>query len=344
MNRRQLLASSFRVGAALAVAPIIAPGRALAAPTITHVGYGGSGADFQRDVLAPLFTKETGINVQVTTGPDIAKVRAQVQADNIEWDVMETTGAMAYGGQKEGIWEAIDYKVIDPARFVSAPPSFAVPWFIYSDGIAYDPARTPKPAKTFAQLWDVKNFPGPRVMRNSANEYLEIALLADGVPPANIYPLDVDRAFRALDAIKPHVKQWAAQSQVPISMIQRNEAVYGVAGTNRVKFARDAGVSIDVSLEQNILGWVNLSVPKGSKNRQAAMTWIEFLTRPNIEAMTANMHGLTPAVKGVEQLLDPKIRPWMVDLKNPKNLLLSDAYWADNYLKLDKRFKEWILT
>ena len=39
-------------------------------------------------------------------------------------------------------------------------------------------------------------------------ERLLIALLADGVPMDKLYPLDVDRAFRKLEQIKPDIATW----------------------------------------------------------------------------------------------------------------------------------------
>jgi hypothetical protein len=37
---------------------------------------------------------------------------------------------------------------------------------------------------------------------------LEAALLADGVPRDKLYPLDVDRAFKKLEEIKPNITVW----------------------------------------------------------------------------------------------------------------------------------------
>ena len=51
--------------------------------------------------------------------------------------------------------------------------------------------------------WDAKKFPGPRGMYNAPTYILEFALIADGVPKDKLYPLDVPRAFKSLDRIKP---------------------------------------------------------------------------------------------------------------------------------------------
>jgi putative spermidine/putrescine transport system substrate-binding protein len=35
-----------------------------------------------------------------------------------------------------------------------------------------------------------------------------VALLADGVEPSKLYPLDVDRALKKIEAIKPNINVW----------------------------------------------------------------------------------------------------------------------------------------
>ena len=46
------------------------------------------------------------------------------------------------------------------------------------------------------------------MMRKNPIDTLEIALMADGVAPKDLYPLDLDRAFRKLDEIKDHIAVW----------------------------------------------------------------------------------------------------------------------------------------
>src|SRR4051812_44802683 len=60
----------------------------------------------------------------------------------------------------------------------------------------------------WADFWDPGKFPGPRGMFNGAPQSLEFALIADGVPKDKLYPLDIPRAFKSLDRLKPVVKVW----------------------------------------------------------------------------------------------------------------------------------------
>lgn len=343
MKRRQVLVGAAKLGAALTAAPFIGRVQAQAGPTITVVGYGGSAADFNRQEIIPPFTKETGINVQMVAGPDLAKLKAQVQADRVEWDIYEAFGAQSSAGQKDGLWEPLDFKIIDPSRFNLKPRSYGVPLIISTQGIGFDPARSKNPPKTFAQMWDAKNFPGRLALGASANGMLEMALLADGVPSDKMYPLDVERAFKSLDHIKPRAKKWVYEIQQMITLIQSNEVDYSFAPTNRVKIANDSGVSIDCGFEQCIGGVDWYCVAKGSKNKAAAMKYLEYVTRPSVQGLLVNKHGLPSAVKGVEEYIDPKTRRWLVDFNNPKNLFIDDEYWVDQFVALDRRFKEWTM-
>ncbi|MCK1520099.1 ABC transporter substrate-binding protein [Bradyrhizobium sp. 17] len=348
MNRRDLLTGAAKLGTALSLSatPFISPRRAQAATTISFVSWGGSYGDFVKEFWIKPFTAETGISVEYINGPDLAKVKAQVESNNVLWDVFDTPGTQAYAAAKQGLWEAIDTKIVDSERFVHKPPPFAIPTAIYTGGIAYDPARTKHAANDFSQLWDVKSFPGRRALHgaNGTAETLTVALLADGVAPNELYPLDVDRAFKALERIKPYVKKWFGETAQGVSLIQTNEVDYTITYANRVRSAREAGISIDFSFGQNINVVQYFTVLKGSPRKEASMRFLDFISRPAQQALIGNQLGVVPVTKGAEQSIDERARRWLPNLSNPKNVFLSNEYWADNFVDLDKRFKEWILT
>ncbi|MHB0773861.1 ABC transporter substrate-binding protein [Bradyrhizobium sp. 1.29L] len=345
MNRREVLTGAAKLGAALSVsAPFVLPSRARAETTLVFAGWGGSLGDAEKELWLAPFTAETGISVQYINTPDMAKVKAQVTTGNVEWDVIELNGSMAWGGEREGLWEPVDTKIVDRARFNIEPPPFFVPTYGYALGIAYDPSRTKPPANDFPQLWDVKNFPGRRALNSYANGTLELALLADGVPPNEVYPLDVERAFRALDRIKPFVRKWFAASGEGTTLIQTNEADYTYTSQNRVKAAKDSGVSIDLSFGQNVLKFGCFSVLKGTKRKEAAMRFLEFVTRNAQQAAIGTKLGFSPMTKGAERLVSDEAKRWFPNPDNPKSLVAQDKYWAEKDQVLEKRFKEWILS
>ena len=72
---------------------------------------------------------------------------------------------------------------------------------VYSQVILFAPERFPgaKP-QSLEDFFDTTKFPGRRAMKRGSGKYnLELALLADGVAPKDIYPtLSTEPAWRGL--------------------------------------------------------------------------------------------------------------------------------------------------
>lgn len=345
-NRRQFLRDSGRaaLGAAAAGPLLLGTRKARAAERLVLVSFGGSLGEFLRDEWNAPFTKETGIEVELAVGPDLARAKAQVISKNVEWDIFDGAGSTIFAGSKENLWEPIDLPSLDRSRFMVNVDADKIPVFMFSGGVAYDPTRVKPPAQDFKDFWNTSQFAGRRGLRTRVSETLEMALLADGVAPAQLYPLDVDRAFKALERIKPHVTKWFEQTTQGITLIQTNEVDYTYTYANRVKLAKQSGVPIDFSFDQTINAMDYFVVLRGSPRKQAAMRYLEFVTRPDRQAVMAEKIGFGPVTKGATDKISDEARKWLPNVASPKSIIVNDEYWRERYIEIDKRFKEWILT
>ncbi len=112
-------------------------------------------------------------------------------------------------------------------------------------------------------------------------------MLADGVAPDKLYPLDLDRAFKKLDTIKDDIIWWTggAQSQ---QLLASAEAPFGQLLERPPDRARSRPASQSRrSWEQNITAADALVVPKGAKNKDAAMKFIALATSAEGQAELA---------------------------------------------------------
>jgi putative spermidine/putrescine transport system substrate-binding protein len=217
-TRRDFLRAATAAGAAgLAWSGGI--GRARAAKNeLVFVGFGGSYQEGQTKALFEPFEKETGIKIIQTTGVDIAKLRAQVQSRNVEWDLISIPDRLRYTAVKDGLLMPLDYKTINAKDILPALVTeyavgcVTIPMLLTYSTKAYPAGKAPV---TWMDYWDAKKFPGPRGMYNAPTYILEFALIADGVPKDKLYPLDVPRAFKSLDRIKGDVKVWWSQFPSP---------------------------------------------------------------------------------------------------------------------------------
>ena len=189
---------------------------------------GGPYTSAYRRAFYDPFEKATGIKV-VSVARDsqpVAQFAAMVQTKNFVWDVTTLTlSADIPYLESKGFLEPVGMKAAD---FPGIMPEAVTPdWLgvdVYSTVLAYRTDKFPKEApQTWADFWDVKRFPGRRSLRRSPLDTLEQALMADGVPIDKLYPLDLDRAFKSLDRIKPHINLWWTSGAQAMQAIQSGD-------------------------------------------------------------------------------------------------------------------------
>jgi len=217
--------------------------------------------------------------------------------------------------------------------------------YLFAGGIAWDPKRFPegKYPAVFKDFWDAQRFPGRRGLRTRISETLEMALVADGVAPDKLYPLDIERGFKSLDRIKPHVKKWIETTPETITLLTANEIDFSYTYLSRVLPAQKAGSSVQMSMQQTINSLEYLAVPKFSKNKEAAMRYLAFCLRPDRQAAFGSTNNFMPNARKGAAMLPPDSAKGMPDMRNPNNIVLNDAWWADTYDALQKRYTEWML-
>ncbi|MBL4919275.1 ABC transporter substrate-binding protein [Szabonella alba] len=343
LTRRNFLTSS----ASLLAAPaILRAGRATAASnSLTFVTWGGSYRDAVYEGGIKSFTEKTGIEVTIIDTPDLAKVKAQVMTGNVEWDVFDAPGALGASGSKEGYWETFDEGLFNLDDLAIAPSADLVPFYTWAGGIAYDPSKRGEGEypRNFVEYFDTEKFPGRRTFRDRPSETLEAALLADGVAPADLYPLDIDRAFAALDRVKSSVASWVGATPQTITLLQTGEVDFSYTYASRVRTTNAAGAGMAFSFDQTLNGLEYLAVVKGSPNRENAMKFVAHMLSPEVQAATMDLLANAPVSKDAVPLLSEESRKWLPNLENPNNVVLNDAWWADNFEDVTRRFKEWTL-
>src|SRR5215468_2426039 len=113
LSRRTALKSALVTTAGLAAPALVGGTRAQGKKELVFVGFGGSYQDGQTKALFEPFEKETGIKVVQTTGVDLAKLRAQVQSKNVEWDLVSIPDRLRYTAVKDELLQKLNYSVIN---------------------------------------------------------------------------------------------------------------------------------------------------------------------------------------------------------------------------------------
>ncbi|WFU40002.1 ABC transporter substrate-binding protein [Bradyrhizobium sp. CB82] len=326
-------------------APMIAR-KAFASGNLVVVSWGGAYRRSVEEAWVKPFEKEYGISVTLVDTPDLAKVKAQVMTNQVQWDVFDAPGAITFGGSKNGYWELLDPTLVKRDDLITPMTKDAVPSMGFAGGIGWDKNKFPdgKHPETFTDYFDFEKFPGPRTLRNRPSETLEVALLADGVAPEKLYPLDVDRAFRSLDRIKPYILNWVEQTPQTVTLLKTGEVNFSFTYPSQV-IPQNASGSLGFSFKQNLFGFEYLAVLKNAPNRDNAMKYLQFVLRPDRQAAIANTYlGIMPTSRAAVPLLTSEARKWQPFLENKLNVSLNDMWWSDQYEEVTRRFKEWQLS
>lgn len=310
---------------------------------MVFTSWGGTTQDAQKTDWAAPFTKQSGIKV-VQDGPtDYGKFKAMVDSGNVSWDVVDVEYDFALKASEDGLLTPLALPKDAVARI---DPQFRTPYatgsFYYSFVIGYNKTgwKGAAPA-TMADLFDTQKFPGKRTFYKwSAPGLLEAALLADSVPADKLYPLDLDRAFHKLDAIKPAIIWWSsgAQSQ---QLLASGEAPLGLVWNGRVQALEDSGAPVAMSWDHNLTTGDMLVVPKGSKHVADAMKFIAFATGAKPQAAFATRTGYAPINVDSAALMPKAAAATLPQAHADTHIDLDVKYWAEHRDEIAKRWYAW---
>lgn len=328
------------LGAALATALTVSGAQA---QTIVFTSWGGTTQDAQTAFWAKPFTDSTGVVVAQDGPTDYGKLKAMVEAGSVVWDVVDVEYDYALQAADQGLLEPLDFAIIDKSkldpRFVS---DYAVGSFYFSFVLGWNPANfTGDQPATLADLFDTTKFPGKRTFYKwAAPGLLEAALLADGVAPDALYPLDLDRAFAKLDTIKSDIIWWegGAQSQ---QLLASGEAPIGFFWNGRLAALETSGLDVGISWDQNITAADALVVPKGTTNKDAAMKFIAAATSAKGQADFAAATGYAPINIESADVMDPAVRATLPDAQTAEQVNADLAYWAEHRDEIGNRWYAW---
>lgn len=263
---------------------------------LTFVSYGGAFQDNQTKAWSAPFSKATGTKVVNDSPPEPAKLRAMVTAGQVTWDVAEfaSSNAVQWCGD---LVEKIDYAKIDRSQFPEGTATdCGVPAVSYGLVMVYDTeAYGDDPPTKLADFFDTRRFPGKRVTsREVETGLLESALLADGVKPDQLYPLDVDRALKTWDRVKSDTTFATTYGQIQQQLVGR-QAKMGLVVQARALTAVQEGAPFKPVWDVTPMATDALVVPKGAPNRAAAMAYIADATKPERSARFAQLSGTAPS-------------------------------------------------
>jgi putative spermidine/putrescine transport system substrate-binding protein len=336
-----LLASAGVIAVALAAG-------AHAQDSITVASWGGAYQEAQSKAFFQPAAKALGITIKEDTTGGLSDVRLQVSGNAVKWDLAELGADECARGHREGLFEKLDYSVIKadgiPEKLVRED------WIgitYYSVVLIYNTKTYGENGpKTWADFWNVEKFPGKRALGNFPNETLTVAALADGVPPDKVYPLDMDRAFKSLERIKPHVSVWWDSGGQAMQLVKDGEVDMASIWNGRASVLVADGAPVKYTFDQGVFNPDCMVIPKGAKNKDLAMKALAAFVSPELQANLPLYIGNGPVnLKAFDTGKIPaeKVATIVSAPENVKKQMLLDFdFWADHLVEAEERFNDFL--
>lgn len=286
MNRRHFLTALAAGSATAAFGTAFAQGR-----PFTFCSFGGGLSDTEKAAFMDPAAKKFGVEIANVSPTNYAKIKAMVEANAVEWDLVDVGGQFIYQGRDQNLLEKIDYSVVDASHLDKAWVSeYGVFTSTGATVLAYNTNAVTGDAKpeSWKDFWDIAKFPGARSLYSRFYYNYEAALLAAGVPRNEIYPATdekVKMAFDKLRELKPHVKVWWTSGAQPAQLLSTGEVALASVWSGRLLAIQKEGAPVQFTYKDSI-AWGNAYVvPKGSPFKDLAMKVINYAISE--EAQTA---------------------------------------------------------
>ena len=307
-------------------------------------------AAYRRAFYDP-FEKATGIkvvNVAREAQPS-AQIGAIVKSKNYIWDVTTLTlSADIPYLEANNLLEPIG---LTTAEFPDLMPDAITPhWLgvdVYATIMAY---RTDKfgdnGPKSWADFWNVEKFPGRRSLRRNPIDTLEQALMADGVPASELYPLDVERAFRSLAKIKPHISIWWTSGAQAMQIIQNGDVDMVATWNARAQTAIENGAPVKIVWNEGLYAIEGWGIPRGTPRAELAKEFVRFCADAQRQAEITSDLPYGPTNTKSMQFIAPEraaVLPSAPD--NIKGMASpSPQWWAENRQAVTERFNNFLIS
>ncbi|MEH3141111.1 MAG: ABC transporter substrate-binding protein [Mycobacterium kyogaense] len=322
---------------------------ALKGVTLTFVSYGGIFQDGQTQAAIDPFAKESGARVLQDGPTETAKIKTQVESGNVTWDVVDSTNVTT--AQHCGdLFMPIDTSIVDVSKI---PPGAktdecSVPAMGYGLIVVYNKDKYgANPPKSWADFYDTTKFPGKRAIEGIAGELdmgvLEGALLADGVAPEKMYPLDAPRALAKMASIRPDIVFWnsGAHSQ---QLIEAGQVDMALVWSGRAYSAVKNGAPFVPMWNQWMPEADTITVPKGAKNPKASMALINYYLGAEQQAKLSELTSYSPINVDAKPQLDELAKSYLTTTpeRAKDRFPLDVAWWSKNNDAMNSAYSDWL--
>ena len=267
------------------------------------------------------FTKEMGIKVnykEVINDNDtfLGKITPSLKAGQpTGWDLMViTNGSSLDKLLRQNFLVELDQsklpnfqKYADPA--IKNPSydrgnKYTIAWQSGLTALAYNPKLTKRPITSFNDLFDPA-FKGKITMFGDDEDYPTLTMIGMGIDPVTSTEEDWKRAAEKMKELRPQLREYIDNAG-EADVLSSGNAWISMAYSGDIFILNNSGspdIKFVVPKEGAALWTDNMMIPKGAKHPLDAITYMDYVYRPDVAAkLTQYISYITPVPAAKEQL------------------------------------------
>lgn len=334
------------------------------APVLTVATWAGAYSRAQASAMFVPYSSQAYVDVRIAPyDGGLDELRGQVGAHRYDWDVIDLELPDAVAACREGLLEPMETAGFPQGANGAAAQDDFVPgalgpcWVasvVYSQIVGYADGRLAKKPNSLADFFDVRRFPGPRgLKRTSAKLNLEMALLASGVRPQEVYaklstPEGLRRAFAKLDTLRPYIVWWSKRNE-PLTLLKSGRAVFSTMPNRALFDAARTKTKIGALWDRQLYEMDVFGIPRGNPKKPMAMEFLHFATSAPALSEVAEWVPYGPARKsavpavGTHRELGIAMRPFLPTAPEHFRTAfrVDDDWWAAHAKDIAPLWRAW---
>lgn len=270
------------------------------------------------DNVIHAFEKQTGIQVNISEFDSNEDMYAKLKADpHSGYDVIVPSTYYVQRMAKEGMLHALDHQAL-PNRSYMNPAllnkpfdphnQFSYPYLWGTTGIVVDRRYwDPKTIQRWSDLWQ-KRFNNQLLLYDDPREVFAMGMIVLGQSINEGNPVIVTAAFQKLRALMPNVRLFSMDAAR--SAFADDDVSIGMAESGDVLLARkDNPYLVYIYPKDGFAVWEDcLSIPKYAPHYGNALTFINFIMRPDMSLLISEAEGYSSPNIKARDMLPPALR------------------------------------
>ncbi|WP_183091570.1 extracellular solute-binding protein [Streptomyces radicis] len=286
--------------------------------------FGGPTNEARQEIYFAPFTEDTGVDV-VSVVVNDAMQEEMISGGPGDYDATHVGLDLVYANMDTLVQIPEEYQDEALPENIRAY-AFGTFYVGHAQGYLTDTFPDGGP-ETWADFWDVETYPGKRAWPGTPGSYdssCEIALLADGVAPDQLYPLDFERCSAKLDELRPDMVFYTSYPEIQQLLVSGTAAI-AMGPSGQFSALRNAGQDVTVSWEQAVVSPNVIAIPKEAPNAENILALTEYFHDPERQAEFAGLTHYGPGNPEAYEFIPEDVQEGLVTAPGHTTVVHQDS-------------------